>query len=112
MVCFQTKNTNLGKFLEGLAMEDAGIFYDHLVYCFTVFLVHFIVIWNIFPLLVSFSKKNLATLTRTRLSRLFVLNFRARKKSASSLSFRNKFNSFRGNTKKTALVFLWSKAQP
>jgi hypothetical protein len=29
---FQTKNPNLGKFLEGLAMEDYGIFYGHLVY--------------------------------------------------------------------------------
>jgi hypothetical protein len=36
MVCFQTKNPNLGKFLEGLAMEDGGLFYGHLVH-FTVF---------------------------------------------------------------------------
>jgi hypothetical protein len=33
MVCFQTKNPNLEKILEGLAMEDVGIFYGH----FTVF---------------------------------------------------------------------------
>jgi hypothetical protein len=26
---FQIKNTSLGKFLEGLALEDVGIFYDH-----------------------------------------------------------------------------------
>jgi hypothetical protein len=26
MVCFHTKNTNLGKFLEGLGMENAGTF--------------------------------------------------------------------------------------
>jgi hypothetical protein len=33
MAHFQTKNPrNLGKILEGLAMEDASIFYDHLVY--------------------------------------------------------------------------------
>jgi hypothetical protein len=32
MVCFQTKNPNLGKFLAGLAMENLGIFYDYLVY--------------------------------------------------------------------------------
>jgi hypothetical protein len=31
---FSTKNPNFGKFLEGLAMEDVGLFYDHLV-CFT-----------------------------------------------------------------------------
>jgi hypothetical protein len=36
MVCFQTKNQNLGKFCEGLAMDDVGIFYGHLVH-FTVF---------------------------------------------------------------------------
>jgi hypothetical protein len=32
MVYFQTKNPNLGIFLEGLAIEDVGIFYGHLVY--------------------------------------------------------------------------------
>jgi hypothetical protein len=29
---FQNKNPDLGKFLVGLAMEVAGIFYGHLVY--------------------------------------------------------------------------------
>jgi hypothetical protein len=28
-LCFQTKNRNLCNFLEGLAMEDVGIFYEH-----------------------------------------------------------------------------------
>jgi hypothetical protein len=32
MVYFQTKNRKLGKFFEGLAMEDVGTFYAHLVY--------------------------------------------------------------------------------
>jgi hypothetical protein len=32
MVCFQTKNPKFGLILEGLAMENLGIFYDHLVY--------------------------------------------------------------------------------
>jgi hypothetical protein len=32
MVCFQTKNPNFGEILEGLAMENLGIFYDHMVY--------------------------------------------------------------------------------
>jgi hypothetical protein len=32
MVCFQTKNHDLGKFCRGLAIEHLGIFYDHLVY--------------------------------------------------------------------------------
>jgi hypothetical protein len=31
MIYFQTKNPDLGKILEGLAMEDVGIFYNHLV---------------------------------------------------------------------------------
>jgi hypothetical protein len=36
MVCFQIKNPNLGKILDGLALEDDGIFYRHLVH-FTAF---------------------------------------------------------------------------
>jgi hypothetical protein len=44
--------------LEGLAMEDVGIFYGHLV--------HFMVI---FPVLVFCSKKNLATLLRSKTSK-------------------------------------------
>jgi hypothetical protein len=32
MVCFQTKNPNLGKFWRFFAMENLGVFYDHLVY--------------------------------------------------------------------------------
>jgi hypothetical protein len=32
MVYCQTKNRKLGKFFEGLAMEDVGTFYAHLVY--------------------------------------------------------------------------------
>jgi hypothetical protein len=39
MVCFQTKNPNLGKFLEGLRMENADVFDGHLEY--------FTVIWYI-----------------------------------------------------------------
>jgi hypothetical protein len=31
MAYFQTKNPNLGLNFEGLAMEDFGIFYGHLV---------------------------------------------------------------------------------
>jgi hypothetical protein len=38
MAYFQTQNPNLGIYVqEGLAMEDVGIFYGHLVY--------FMVIW-------------------------------------------------------------------
>jgi hypothetical protein len=54
MVCFQTKNPNLGKFMRALdwkmlicymaiwdILRTFGIFYDHLV--------HFVFIWYIFP---------------------------------------------------------------
>jgi hypothetical protein len=68
MAYFETKNSNLGKFLEGLAMERCcyiqwpfGLFYCHLIY--------FVVIWynswlfgTFFPILVCYAKKNLATL--------------------------------------------------
>jgi hypothetical protein len=57
--------------LEGLALEDVGIFYGRLVH-FTVFfnifyghLVQFVVIWYIFPVSVFCTKKNLATLVTT-----------------------------------------------
>jgi hypothetical protein len=49
-------------------MEDAGIFYGPLVY-FAAILVHFVAVlvcfmvtWNIFPVLVCCTRKNLATL--------------------------------------------------
>jgi hypothetical protein len=52
----------LGPFLEGLAMEDVGVFYGHLI--------SFTAIWHllwpfgifIFPILVYRTKKNLATM--------------------------------------------------
>jgi hypothetical protein len=66
MVYFQTKNPNLGNFWRVLQLMmlvhfmairtillPLGIFYGHLV--------HFVVIWNIFPVLVYCTKKNLAT---------------------------------------------------
>jgi hypothetical protein len=67
MVSFQTKIPNLGKFWRALdlklliqfmaiwnILQTIGIFYDHLV--------HFVLIWYISPVLVSCTKKNLATL--------------------------------------------------
>jgi hypothetical protein len=67
MVCFKTKNPNLGKFWRFLQwkilaklwtiwsiLRPLEIFYSHLVY--------FVVIGYIFPVLVSCTKKNLATL--------------------------------------------------
>jgi hypothetical protein len=67
MVCFHTKNPNFGKFYRALdwkmfiyimALLDIllrfGIFYDNVL--------HFVFIWYIFLILVSCTKKNLATL--------------------------------------------------
>jgi hypothetical protein len=42
---FANQNTNLGKYQEGLAMVDVGIFYGH----FGSILVHVMLIWYIFP---------------------------------------------------------------
>jgi hypothetical protein len=71
MVCFQTKNPNLGKFWRALEwklwiyfmavwniLRTFGIFFEHLVHLHTAHLVHFI------PVLVSCTKKDLATLLR------------------------------------------------
>jgi hypothetical protein len=67
MVYFQTEIPNLGKFLRALhwkmliylidiwnILQAFGIYYDHLV--------HNVFIWYIFPVWVSRTKKNLATL--------------------------------------------------
>jgi hypothetical protein len=58
--------------LEGVEMEDGGIFYGQLVY----FTVNWYILWsfgifhgylvNIFPVLVCNTKKNLATLVKTK----------------------------------------------
>jgi hypothetical protein len=61
MVCFQTKNPNLGKILEGLRMKNVCVFYDHLEY----FTAIWYSLWS-FGILFTFwyvwTKKNLATL--------------------------------------------------
>jgi hypothetical protein len=67
MVSFQTKNPNLGKFWSALdgkiliyfmailnILRVFGIFYKHLV--------HFVLVWYIFQVLVSCTKKYQATL--------------------------------------------------
>jgi hypothetical protein len=69
MLYFQTKNQKLGKFWRALdckiwidfeaiwnILRTFGTFYGHLV--------HVVFIWYIFPVLVSWTKKNLATLFR------------------------------------------------
>jgi hypothetical protein len=57
MVYFQTKNPNLGKFWEDLAIKDVGLFYGHLVYFsrFGIFYGYLL-------------KKNLAALVKTAMS--------------------------------------------
>jgi hypothetical protein len=67
MFSFQTKNPNLGKFCKALGgkmlmyfmatwniLRTFGIFYDRWV--------HFVLVWYIFQVLVSCTKKNLSTL--------------------------------------------------
>jgi hypothetical protein len=54
MVCFQTKNPNLGKFYTANRMENAGIFYGHLEYFTAIWYIvwsfgNVVVIWYIFP---------------------------------------------------------------
>jgi hypothetical protein len=55
------QKSQVGFILEGLGMENVGIFYGHLV--------HFLVIWYIFPALVCRTTKNLATLVTQTLPR-------------------------------------------
>jgi hypothetical protein len=52
-------------------MKDVGIFYGHLVSFATIsyifgHLVYFMVIWYRFPVLESWTKKNMAALEQTR----------------------------------------------
>jgi hypothetical protein len=66
MVNFQTQTSQFGKILESIAMY--GIWYGHFVYLrpngiFYGHLVHFVVIWYIFPVLVCCTEENMATLT-------------------------------------------------
>jgi hypothetical protein len=66
MAYFQTKKLQFGEILEGLAIEDVGIFCGHLVYFVAIwyilwpfgifygYLVYFMVIWYILWLFVIF----------------------------------------------------------
>jgi hypothetical protein len=67
MAYFQNKNTNLGKILRVLQWKMLVYFMAILSISrpFSIFcgnLVYFMVLWNIFPVLVCCTKKNLATL--------------------------------------------------
>jgi hypothetical protein len=68
MVCFQTKNLNLGKFWRALDWKMLIYFMAiwNILRTFDIIyslLSRFVVIWYIFPVLVSRTKKNLATLS-------------------------------------------------
>jgi hypothetical protein len=64
MVCFQTKNPHLGKKFLGFRLENVDIFYGYLGYFVTI---RYILrsSGTFFPVLVSCSQKNLATLEHT-----------------------------------------------
>jgi hypothetical protein len=72
MVCFQTKNPNLGKCLSALDWKmliflwPFGIFYAHLGYFMTIWYLHFVFIWSIFPVLGTVHQKNLAALVHAQ----------------------------------------------
>jgi hypothetical protein len=66
-VCFQTKNTNLGKFFMFLQLKMSVYLMDtwSILRSFVIFYLHLgklVVIWYLFPVLVFCTKKNLATL--------------------------------------------------
>jgi hypothetical protein len=70
---FSNQKSLFVKILELLAIEDVGIFYDHLVYLTAIWYKYFVAVWvdyrgfgiGIFPVLLCYSKKNLATLMST-----------------------------------------------
>jgi hypothetical protein len=43
---FQTQNSNLGKILEGLRLENVGIFHGHLEYITAIWYTYLMAIWN------------------------------------------------------------------
>jgi hypothetical protein len=64
---FANQKSQFGYIFEGLRLENVDIFYGHLEHLRTFgklydHLVNFVLIWYIFPVLVSRTKKNLATL--------------------------------------------------
>jgi hypothetical protein len=61
MFSFQTKNPEFVSTLEGLAVEDVVIIYDHLVN-FPAIWYMFLLFGTFLPVLVCCDKKNLATL--------------------------------------------------
>jgi hypothetical protein len=63
---FSNQKSQFGNIFQGLRLENVDIFYGHLEYFTEIWgiydhLVHFVFIGYIFPVLVSFTKENLAT---------------------------------------------------
>jgi hypothetical protein len=112
VVCFQTKNPDLGKFWRALDWKmfinfmatwnilwRFGIFYDHLV--------HFVFIWYIFPVLVSCAKKNLATLEKTDCILKKILKRTLKNKNKAKIPFTQErfLNVSRGQGDQIELIF-------
>jgi hypothetical protein len=72
MEYFHTKNPNFHNFWRASEWKTlVYVCYGHLVYVCYDNLVYLVVIWYIFPVLVSYTKKNLALDQSTKISSLF-----------------------------------------
>jgi hypothetical protein len=49
---FKTKKSQFSSILEGLSMEDVGIFYGHFIYVFCGHMVYFEAIWYIYLMVI------------------------------------------------------------
>jgi hypothetical protein len=70
---FSNQKSQFGQILEGLTMEDAGIFYGRLVHFTAIWhanFVAFIVIWYIFPVCMTRSQSYELELQRQRCKNL------------------------------------------
>jgi hypothetical protein len=70
---FSIQKSQFGKICEGLALDDFGLFYGHLVYFWPFMYYISVAIWYMlwlfgksFPVLVCCTKKNLANLVSSR----------------------------------------------
>jgi hypothetical protein len=85
MVYFQTKNPNLCKFWRVLNWKLLIYFiaiwniYRHLGYFMTIWYAHLVFIWYIFPVLVSCTMKNLATLLASRFAHNYLVSANGQK---------------------------------
>jgi hypothetical protein len=82
MAYYQTKNSDLGKFLRVLENGKCwyiicpfGLFYGYLVYCVAICYILWLCIWYIFPVLVRCTNKDLATLVTRGVGDVMLLIF-------------------------------------